>query len=516
MRELFLLALGFVLLTSFFSAPQISHTTHSRDISDAGTAHSGLASTTLSSNKQYYYATIKAGDIFFRVALDTASSCKAVPRYPLTYQSPTFASVNNNATAYRVSYADGTVASGFLAQETVHFTNLTVANQTFGMITDSNVTMLDQTSGILGIGFPRLSSIASSTNCAIDSSVVTNTSRIGWNNVVEFAPFAAENNVSSYFQWAIPLLGISVNNTRLTPIPTYPNITGNSSLALFDVGNSGLYGPFQDVSRIFGLINGARLVDQGGQWAVPCTTVVPMTLTFGGEEYMLQPSEYLIGPAAGNPNLCLSWPRALPPSSDGIDWQIGWALLPIQNTNLPILSCDHVLTRNSYGINTKEPPMIGLYSLRNATNVTDTPATVVSVFSSISATVATTLPNFVLATPTFTTPPYGFNSSVPAPTGGIVSSGLATSTYSAILASEVFNASAIPVISPSPNLVTFVVTNAAGALVTSTSTGSMPAVTLGVPPGWNAAMHSSVPMLSIAISTGLLWALLLTLGIAPL
>jgi len=37
----------------------------------------------------------------------------------------------------------------------------------------------------------------------------------------------------------------------------------------------------------------------------------------------LKPSDYIIGPASGNPNLCFSWPRGLPPSSDGIDWQLG-------------------------------------------------------------------------------------------------------------------------------------------------------------------------------------------------
>ena len=42
--------------------------------------------------------------------------------------------------------------------------------------------------------------------------------------------------------------------------------------------------------------------------------------------YML-PTDYLMGPASGNPNLCLSWPMALPPSSDGIDWQFGAAFL---------------------------------------------------------------------------------------------------------------------------------------------------------------------------------------------
>ena len=40
----------------------------------------------------------------------TSAICRSIPRYPLKYQSPTFASVNGNNTAFNVSYADGTCA----------------------------------------------------------------------------------------------------------------------------------------------------------------------------------------------------------------------------------------------------------------------------------------------------------------------------------------------------------------------------------------------------------------------
>lgn len=141
----------------------------------------------------------------------------------------------------------------------------------------------------------------------------------------------------------------------------------------------------------------------------------------------------------------------------------------------------------SLGIDTKEPPMIGLYPLNNATAPAQPFDEVLSFFSTASETIATTLPNFPISTPSFTTPPYAFNTSVPAPAGEIVSSGLATSTYSAALGTHHANATAISFITPSPTLATFLITDPAGHTFTSVSTAAQESVTLGQPPGWSAA-----------------------------
>lgn len=143
----------------------------------------------------------------------------------------------------------------------------------------------------------------------------------------------------------------------------------------------------------------------------------------------------------------------------------------------------------SLGIDGKEPPSIGLYQLHNVSNLTETPDTVNSYLSVNSATIATTLPNFVLPTPTYTTPPYPFNTSVPASVGGIVLSGLANSTYAALFGVQttLANISALPTIDPTYDVVTLFFTNAAGIVATSVSTVSSATVTLGVPPGWSSA-----------------------------
>ncbi|KAF5377326.1 hypothetical protein D9757_008001 [Collybiopsis confluens] len=472
-----------------------------------------IAPITLSSDGGSYYTVVGLGNIFFRVSLDTASSdlwimssscltetCQKVPRYPLSYQSPTFLSVNSNSTAFNAIYSDGTSADGFVAKETVLFSNLTVPNQALALITSSNVSLADNISGILGLGFPRISSInGTATNStpffpglaqrgllqyplfglsltrndtgslslgAIDASVVTNLTNIQWNPVVEFSPFTNESNSSSYYQWALPLQGLTVNGTSVSLSPSYPSVTANKSIAIFDVGNPGIYGPWADVSKLFSSFNGARLVDAAAGHQ---------------RNFTLQPTDYIIGETSGDPGLCLAWPRALDPSPDGIDWQIG---TPFMRT---------VYTVFSYGIDTSEPPMIGLYPLSNITTP-ESAALVSSLISSASEIFPTTLPNSLLTTPTGTIQFYSLNTSVSASTGGIVDTDLAFSSYSAIFGAatsvpdpSTLNLSAIALISPSPTLATYTVTDSAGALSTTISHITIPSIVLGVPPGWSSA-----------------------------
>ncbi|KAF7986478.1 hypothetical protein HWV62_31273 [Athelia sp. TMB] len=336
---------------------------------------------------------------------------------------------------------------------------------------------------------------------AIDSSVVANASKVVWNEVVPFSPFANQGNSSSYLQWVIRLSSFTVNTTGFSPIPTYPNVTKNASLALFDIGASGIYGPFQDVARLFSSIDGSRLVDAGGQWAIPCALSQNMTFGFGGYNFTLQPSDYLIGATAGDPDYCLSWPMASPPSSDGIDWQFGTAFLRT------------VYTIFSYGINKVEAPRIGLYSIASP-NATVESATQISAFlSSQSATLATTLPNYVLATPTYTTPPYTFNASVTASAGQIQNTGLATASYSPLIGGKKPNITALPEVYGVATGATLVITDASGTMKTYTSSIPQPSITLGTPPGWTSSASLTHAMTPYNFVSGLIF--IFTLALAP-
>ncbi|KAG8763565.1 hypothetical protein FRC11_001766 [Ceratobasidium sp. 423] len=465
---------------------------------------------------QSYNALTTIGQYSFLLSLDTGSAdtwvvssschtseCKGLPTYPDHLASPTFASINNNQTAFKIGFADGTRATGLVASERMGVGGFNLTGQVFGLVNDTNVTLAagdHEPSGVLGLGFPRLSQIGKSVPggelpslCihldsiikllniavppvarlaqqglllypmfglslrkddtgtlslgAIDADVVKNQSLISWHDVAPF-PTLPNDNSSIYLQWAIHLSGAAVNGVNITLNSTYPNITGPQPLALFDVGANGIYGPAADVAKLFSQIPASRLVGDG-QYAIPCDTTLSMSFTFGSRNYTLQPHDYIFARVLNPANMCLAWPRATAPNNDGVDWQLGTPFLR------------NVYSIFSYGIDTKEPPKIGLYSV-SPDVVLDTEETVSQSLSVESATFATTLPNYVLPTPTYTTPPYLF-SPTPSPTqsgstttpslsgtatspaststfeysvptlGEPASSGLGASTYSALL-----------------------------------------------------------------------------------
>ncbi|KEP51138.1 aspartyl protease [Rhizoctonia solani 123E] len=444
---------------------------------------------------QSYNALATIGQYSFLLSLDTGSAdtwvvasschtseCKGLPAYPDHLVSPTFTSINNNQAAFRIGFADGTRAAGFAASEKMSIGGFNLTSQVFGLVNDTNVTLAvgdHEASGILGLGFPRLSQIGKSVQGAvppvarlaqqglltypifglslrkndtgtlslgaIDADVVKNQTLISWHDVAPF-PTLPNDNSSIYLQWAIHLSAVAINGVNVTLNSTYHVITGPQPLALFDLGANGIYGPAADVAELFSQIPASRLVGDG-QYAVPCDTTLRMSFTFGSRNYTIQPHDYIFARVLDPPNMCLAWPRATAPSDDGIDWQLG---TPFLRTVYSIFS---------YGIDTKEPPKIGLYPL-SPDIVLDTEETISQSLSVESATYATTLPNYVLPTPTYTTPPYLF-SPTPSPTqsgstttirpsgtattptstfeysvptlGEPASSGLGASTYSALL-----------------------------------------------------------------------------------
>jgi len=141
--------------------------------------------------------------------------------------------------------------------------------------------------------------------------------------------------------------------------------------------------------------------------------------------------------------------------------------------------------------------LIGLYPLRQGPPVPLVPASLSALFSSLSLAVATTLPNFVLPTPTLTTPAYIFNTSVPATVPAV--SDLATSAYTPLIepvvngVTQKLSVTVLPKVTPTPTLATLILTDGSGAVRTTVSPLPVSTVVLGRPPGFNSGSRTITP-----------------------
>ncbi|ODN94825.1 peptidase [Cryptococcus wingfieldii CBS 7118] len=105
---------------------------------------------------------LASSDLLLASSLCTSSSCPSSsstnPYYDVAKSQAGWEEVNGNGTLWNTSYADGTVASGFIGREVITLGESVVQGQVFGVINSTNLTLSDQSiSGILGLGFPRLS-----------------------------------------------------------------------------------------------------------------------------------------------------------------------------------------------------------------------------------------------------------------------------------------------------------------------------------------------------------------------
>ncbi|WRT70057.1 uncharacterized protein IL334_007051 [Kwoniella shivajii] len=110
---------------------------------------------------------LASSDLLVASTLCSTSSCPASlgpnvnAYYDVSKGSSGFQEVNDNQTYWNTSYADGTVASGIIARETVTLGEVMLQGQIMGFINSTNLTLSQQKiSGILGLGFPRLSSLS--------------------------------------------------------------------------------------------------------------------------------------------------------------------------------------------------------------------------------------------------------------------------------------------------------------------------------------------------------------------
>ncbi|KAJ9126467.1 hypothetical protein QFC24_002210 [Naganishia onofrii] len=184
-----------------------------------------------------------SSDLLVASSLCTSSSCPDLGSTTPLYhpgRSSSFSSVNRNTTGFNLTYSDGSRASGFLGLESLTIPGtssggqVTMPQQVIGIV---NQTTLDfaalGVSGIVGLGFPRLSALlrASLENMTDEPSATTTTTAIrgGHTSQSSLTPstIAESTSTTEFFFSILPIETI----TPLTSIPTTFPTTTSTSLA---------------------------------------------------------------------------------------------------------------------------------------------------------------------------------------------------------------------------------------------------------------------------------------------
>ncbi|WVQ84527.1 hypothetical protein IAT38_006681 [Cryptococcus sp. DSM 104549] len=168
------------------------------------------------------------------------------PYYDVSRSSAGFEPVNSNATAWNSSYADGTVASGFVVRETVTLGETVLQGQVMGLINATNLTLSEQKiSGIVGLGFPRLSTVSHVLLREAETAETAETSTTSSEGTVSgsatasasAAAASASSSSSSYLPTLLenlvrePYLPYPVFGLALAPPPSASSTSTSSSAA---------------------------------------------------------------------------------------------------------------------------------------------------------------------------------------------------------------------------------------------------------------------------------------------
>jgi hypothetical protein len=98
------------------------------------------------------------------------------------------------------------------------------------------------------------------------------------------------DNISKTGFWEATIDSISVEGTDT-------GVTGRT--AILDTGTTLIVAPLADVESVLALIDGSQ-TDGQGNFLIPCTTSKPLALTFGGQQFSIDPRDLIFAPVDPN------------------------------------------------------------------------------------------------------------------------------------------------------------------------------------------------------------------------
>ncbi|KAK9895879.1 acid protease, partial [Cystobasidium minutum MCA 4210] len=279
----------------------------------------------------------------------TSTECTQVNTFAANVSS----SSSSTARDFTIRYGMGS-ASGQLWNDTVSLGGHELDNQTVALCDEVSGTLLGgNASGIMGLGFPRLSvtggapfwlNLMESNDTDLDFEGfsfyftryinATNASDTEYGGYFTLGTLLNETytgeinyvdvpeGTESY--WVVPMAAITLNGTNITDLGT-PNVA-------IDSGTTLIGGPSQVVENFYESIGGAYALDQEyeGYYTYPCDSILNISFTFGNETYPMTADDLNLGVFNSATNQCLGAFFDLTLSSGSaavISWVIGGAFL---------------------------------------------------------------------------------------------------------------------------------------------------------------------------------------------
>ncbi|UZJ51182.1 hypothetical protein CBS101457_000502 [Exobasidium rhododendri] len=251
----------------------------------------------------------------------TSSQCTGVS----SFTSGSSSTFQGSTTPFSIQYGSGAV-QGVLATDTVSLAGYSVNSQTFAEVDQlASGTLQSPASGIMGMGFQQLATSGAtpfwqvlaeqsklSTNSFTfqlarnsDATSATSVSSGGVFTLgeVDASQYTGTPNYVSLSgtegYWTIPIQGYNINGQSTT--------LSTNNVAAIDTGTSLIIMPSTVAASIYQQIPNSEQYGSSseGTYAIPCTSNVQLSLSFGGQAYTVNSADMLNGALDTSGQYCL-------------------------------------------------------------------------------------------------------------------------------------------------------------------------------------------------------------------